>query len=69
MNITAKHNTETDKIVAKGGGKQRTVAFDHSKSEDWNIGNAAGTLALVLGLEWSEDIQHVNHPSGHAFIF
>jgi hypothetical protein len=35
--------------IAKGGGKQRTVSVDFSKSEDWNAGNAAGTLANALG--------------------
>lgn len=51
MNITTKHTSNVNgrgQIVAKGGGKQRTVSLDHSKSNDWNHGNAAGTLALVL---------------------
>ena len=51
MNITAtktsNHNGRTQ-VVAKGNGKQRTVSWDHSRSADWNYGNAAGTLALVL---------------------
>lgn len=46
---TAYHNVNgTPKVLAKGGGKQRTVAWDLSKSTDWNHGTAAGTLALVL---------------------
>lgn len=36
------------RIVAKGGGKQRTVPFDPSKSSDWNHGNAAGEVARLL---------------------
>lgn len=35
--------------LAKGAGKQRTVSVDLEKSNDWNLGNAAGTLAEVLG--------------------
>lgn len=35
-------------ILAKGGGKQRTVSVDLSKSSDWNHGNAAGTLIVAL---------------------
>jgi hypothetical protein len=35
--------------IAKGKGKQRTVSVDFSKSDAWNAGNAAGTLANVLG--------------------
>lgn len=35
--------------IATGGGKQRTVSVDFAKSEDWNAGSAAGTLANVLG--------------------
>jgi hypothetical protein len=38
----------TPKVLAKGGGKQRTTAWDLSKSTDWNHGNAAGVLAKVL---------------------
>lgn len=34
---------------ATGAGKQRTVSVDLAKSDDWNAGNAAGTLADVLG--------------------
>lgn len=35
--------------IAKGSGKQRTVSVDLARSEDWNAGNAAGTLGLALG--------------------
>lgn len=37
------------RYVAKGQGKQATVKPDLSKSNDWNHGNAAGTLLLKLG--------------------
>lgn len=51
MNITTKHTSNANgrgQVIAKGGGKQRTTSWDYSKSDDWNHGNAAGTLALVL---------------------
>ena len=35
--------------IAKGGGKQRTVSVDFAKSDAYNDGAAAGTLANVLG--------------------
>lgn len=59
------------RIVAKGAGKQRTVPFDPSKSSDWNHGNAAGTLALVLGLTWHDGIAHDCNDAGtkHGFEF
>lgn len=43
--------------IAKGGGKQRTVSVDLAKSEDWNAGNAAGTLAEVLGWQRTDDVR------------
>lgn len=51
MNITTtkkNNHNGTPQILAKGNGKQRTVSYDLSKSIEWNHGNAAGTLALVL---------------------
>jgi len=51
MNITTtkkNNHNGTAQILAKGGGRQRTVSYDSSKSIEWNHGNAAGTLALVL---------------------
>lgn len=36
------------RILAKGGGKQRTLPYDHSVSPARNHGLAAGELALVL---------------------
>lgn len=61
----------TGQIVAKCGGKQRTVNLDLSKSNDWNHGNAAGTLALVLGLPADVDIEHDSNDSGtgHGFAW
>lgn len=58
-------------ILAKGGGKQRTVNYDDSRSSDWNHGTAAGTLALALGLSWSPNIEHDMSPDGtkHGFAF
>lgn len=59
------------RIVAKGGGKQRTVPFDHSRSMAENHGLAAGTLALVLGLSDQPDIGHDMSEDGtkHGFSF
>ena len=58
-------------ILAKGGGKQRTVNFDASKSSDWNHGTAAGVLALALGLAWHDGIEHDQNDSGtkHGFAW
>jgi len=52
----------TPKVIARGAGKQRTVAWDLSKSTDWNHGNAAGTLLDVLLSPL--DRAKVVHPSG-----
>lgn len=41
---------------ATGAGKQRTVSVDFAKSDDWNAGNAAGTLAAVLGWQAGDNI-------------
>lgn len=51
MNITTTYVTNGNgagQIRATGSGRQRTVAYDHAYSPEWNHGNAAGTLALVL---------------------
>ena len=58
-------------ILAKGAGKQRTVGYDPSRSSDWNHGNAAGTLALVLGLDWHDSVEHDMSEDGvrHGFKF
>lgn len=70
MNIKTAPHESGQKIVAKGGGKQRTVAIDSNKSSSWNHGNAAGTLALALGLEWSDEVSHFDSQIGfHTFVF
>lgn len=57
-------------VVATGSGRQKTVRWDHSHSADWNFGNAAGTLAQIIGLGWSDEISHeVVTGSKHRFIF
>lgn len=63
--------TGASRITAKGGGKQRTIPFDPAKSTDRNHGEAAGTLALVLGLTWHDGIAHDSNDSGtkHGFEF
>lgn len=71
MNITTKHKSNASgrgQVIAKGGGKQRTISWDHSVSADRNHGAAAGTLALALGLSDSPDISGVVKPDGsHVF--
>lgn len=61
----------TPKVVAKGGGKQRTINWDLARGTDWNHGTAAGTLALALGLSWHDGIDHDSNDSGtkHCFQF
>jgi hypothetical protein len=49
------------KVLAKGAGRQRTIPYDHEVSHDKNLGFAAGTLALVLGWEWSDSITFANN--------
>lgn len=56
-------------ILARGEGRQRTVSVDQSKSSDWNHGNAAGTLGLVLGLEWRDGISHRQTDDGTEHMF
>lgn len=79
LSITTSYTSNASgagRIVAKGNGKQRTVAYDHSKSPAWNYGNAAGTLGLVL---WQGDsarrlaadvaMHVVLHDGRHQFRF
>jgi hypothetical protein len=47
------NNSGRPQRKATGAGRQRTVSVDLGKSEDWNAGNAAGTLGLALG--WKAD--------------
>ena len=73
MIITTKY-TVNDKgagrVVAKGNGKQRTLPFDHGSSIGWNHGQAAGHLALALGLKWTDNVVHVSQDDQtHKFIF
>lgn len=51
MNITTKYTTTgtgAGRIVATGGGRQKTVPYDHSVSPARNHGAAAGELAKVI---------------------
>lgn len=69
MNIRTTYKTNhngTGQIVAKGGGKQRTVTYNPAWPSDRNHGHAAGTLALALGLQWSDGI---THDSGTSHVF
>lgn len=73
MNIVTTLKTDAkgnQKVLAKGGGKQKTVPATSDLTEAGNHGNAAGELALVHGLEWHDDIQHeVRDDGSHVFIF
>jgi hypothetical protein len=63
-------STGAGRVVAKGGGKQRTITYDHGQSPRRNHGNAAGELALVLGLPWDDRITHIGFAnSTHQFNF
>ena len=50
------NNSGRAQRIATGAGKQRTVSVDLAKSDDWNAGNAAGTLAAVLGWQAGDNI-------------
>lgn len=58
-------------IVAKGGGKQRTMNYDPSQSSDTNHGTAAGILGIILGWGWHDGITHDQSDDGtrHGFSF
>lgn len=56
-------------VLARGEGRQRTVNWDAQRSTDWNHGNAAGTLGLVLGLEWRDGISHRQTDDGTEHMF
>lgn len=72
MNIRTRV-THTDsgstKVKATGAGKQRTISYDHERSHDANMGEAAGTLALALGLDWHDGITHEQDGPVHVFTF
>jgi hypothetical protein len=74
MNITTKYQTNasgTGQILAKGAGKQRTVAYNQERTPDWNHGNAAGVLANALGLTRADarDAEHTVEADGrHRFV-
>ena len=74
MKIVTKNvsnNSGRSQILTKGGGKQKTVNVEQAKGLNWNHGNAAGELALKLGLTWHNDVQHEMSEDGtqHTFIF
>ena len=58
--ITAKPTSNVNgraQRIAKGGGKQRTVSVNFANSDARNDGEAAGTLANVLGWKPEHDIR------------
>lgn len=60
-----------DKILAKGGGKQRTVKVDYNRSWDGNHGVAAGALIAAHGISADslDNIEHIKHSDHyHDFI-
>jgi len=51
ITTTYKTNAKgTGQIVAKGGGKQKTVSYDHGKSINQNHGSAAAVLFKSLNI-------------------
>lgn len=75
LTITTTYKTNdkgAGRITAKGDGKQRTQPYNHAMSPAQNHGDAAGTLALVLGLPSdSADIclHRDNGDATHSFKF
>lgn len=72
MRIVTTYKTNANgraQILAKGNGKQKTVSYDHAQSMDWNHGNAAGTLALTLGVEDHDGMTHETNESGTRHVF
>lgn len=69
FNITTTKTSNANgrpQVIAKGAGKQRTVSYDLSRSLEWNMGAAAGTLLDVL----VDDQQRAKilHPSGRQRV-
>ena len=54
------------RITAKGGGKQRTIPYDHSRSPGQNHGEAAGILGNALGFNSDADLSAVDNGNGTA---
>ena len=74
MNIIIRTQYRTNangasQILAKGGGKQRTVGYRPEWSSDRNHGYAAGVLAEVLGLSWGDNITHDQTYDGCRHFF
>lgn len=71
VTITTKYGstaTGAGRITAKGAGKQRTIPYSHARSAEQNHGDAAGTLALALGLTDHDGITHMGFNDGtHKF--
>jgi hypothetical protein len=51
--------------------RQRTVKYDPTLSSARNHGNAAGVLALAVGLDWHNGIEHDSNDDGtrHGFAW
>lgn len=60
--ITVKPVANGTKFLATGHNKQRTVAADPNRSEDWNLGNTAGALGAALGWHPLDDIRKGDKP-------
>lgn len=71
MKIRTEHvsGTPTAKIRAKGAGKQRTIMVQEATPAAH--GEAAGELALVLGLSWNDGItaDHNEEKTKFGFSF
>lgn len=67
ITTTYKTNAKgTGQIVAKGGGKQRTINYDHSKSVRENHREAAGALAGRLGKSLFPHTEAIRSDNGTA---
>lgn len=58
------------RVRAKVAGKQRTVDYDPARSNNYNHGLAAGTVAMAAGIKWHKDAVHDSNDSGtkHGFF-
>lgn len=66
ITTTMSNNTKGRTVVAKGHGKQRTIAWDNHRTADYNNGRAVGALLGVLVN--AEQAAKLLHPSGRQRI-
>lgn len=69
MNITTEYKTNakgTGQIVAKGGGRQRTMDYQHSLSVRENHRVAAGAVAALHGTRLFPHTEVIRSDNGTA---